>query len=329
MTFTFREFWYALALTAVLVAFILLATGVYQLILEPVRKRKKATQRVNDAENFLMRVQTLKDRADRQKGWGQGLMTSILGLNRMTRLQQLMLQADVYRSPWSFWGPILLVDVAVSVIAYLVIESFVMAFLFALIVMVLPYCFLKVRKGAKSRRFENQMPDAMELLARSLRAGHTLPSALELLGEEMEPPVGTEMRIAYEEQKFGISVADSLLNMLERVDSMDLRYFVSAVLIQTETGGNLAELMENIAHVVRSRLNFKAKVRGLSATGRFSAIIMIVTPIAAFFGLMIMAPTYEKVLIQSSLGIKALLIGGGLASLGAYMLRRMIQSLDT
>jgi tight adherence protein B len=329
MTFTSREFWYALALTAVLVAVILLATGVYQLILEPVRKRKKATQRVNDAENYLIRAQILKDKAAQQKGWGQALMTSIMGLNRMDRLQQLMLQADVYRSPWGFWGPILLVDLAVSVVAYLVIESVVMALLFAIGIMVLPVIYLKLRKGAKSRRFESQMPDAMELLARSLRAGHTLPSAIELLGEEMEPPVGTEMKIAYEEQKFGISVADSLLNMLQRVDSMDLRYFVSAVLIQTETGGNLAELMENIAHVVRSRLNFKAKVRGLAATGRFSAIIMIVTPIVAFFGLMIMAPKYEKILIQSSLGIKALLIGGALASLGAYMLKRMIQSLDT
>ena len=87
--------------------------------------------------------------------------------------------------------------------------------------------------------------------------------------------MGTEMMIVYEEQRFGISMSEALFRMLQRVDSIDLRYFVSAVLIQQETGGNLAELMENIAHIIRSRLNFRAKVRGLTAIGRLSAKIMV------------------------------------------------------
>jgi tight adherence protein B len=162
-----------------------------------------------------------------------------------------------------------------------------------------------------------------------LRAGHTMPSAMELLGEEMGDPVGTEMKIAYEEQRFGISVPESLLHMVQRVDSMDLRYFVAAVLIQQETGGNLAALMENIAHVVRSRLNFKAKVRGLSASGRISAWIMVAVPIVAFFGMMVIAPQYEKILIQSALGQKLLMGGVVLIIIGAYVLKRMVQSLET
>ncbi len=105
------------------------------------------------------------------------------------------------------------------------------------------------------------MPDAMELLARSLRAGHALPAAIELVGEEIAEPMGTEMMIVYEEQQFGISMSEAFAHLLERVESMDLRYFVAAVSIQQETGGNLAELMESIAAVIRSRLNFKSKVR--------------------------------------------------------------------
>ncbi len=173
------------------------------------------------------------------------------------------------------------------------------------------------------------MPDAMELLARSLRAGHTLPSAIELLGEEMDAPMGTEMKIAYEEQKYGLSVSDSLLHIMERVESMDLKYFVSAVLIQQETGGNLAELMEKIAHVIRSRLNFKAKVRGLTATGRLSAGIMIVTPVVTFFLLLIAAPYYERILFESSIGRKVLSAGIVSATIGSLILRKLIRSVQT
>ncbi len=145
----------------------------------------------------------------------------------------------------------------------------------------------------------------------------------------MGDPVGTEMRMAYEEQKFGISVTESLLNMLRRVDSMDLRYFVSALLIQQETGGNLAELMENIALVVRNRLNFQGKVRALAASGRISAIIMILTPIVAFMALLTVAPSYEKLLLTSGVGKKMLLLAVVDAAFGAFLLRRMIRALET
>ena len=131
------------------------------------------------------------------------------------------------------------------------------------------------------------------------------------------------------EQKYGLSVSDSLLNMLQRVESMDLRYFVSAVLIQQETGGNLAELMENIAHVVRSRLNFKAKVRGLTATGRFSATIMIIVPVLAFFGLLVVAPHYERILFTSSVGRMMLLSGMMAILVGAFLLRKLVRSVET
>ena len=110
---------------------------------------------------------------------------------------------------------------------------------------------------------------------------------------------------------------------------MDLKYFVSAVLIQQETGGNLAELMENIAHVVRSRLNFKAKLRGLTAPARVSAGIMIVTPIVVFFVLLLVAPYYEKILITTPTGRMMLVVGIILAFSGALVLRRLIRSVQT
>jgi len=240
-----------------------------------------------------------------------------------------MLQADVLANPGTLLNWILLISLAGFGVGFWFLKNPLLGLLIALGLGILPFLYLKWKKAAKTAKFEKQMPDAMELLARSLRAGHTLPSAIELLGEEMGEPMGTEMRIAYEEQKYGLSVSDSLLHMLQRVASMDLKYFVSAVLIQQETGGNLAELMENIARVVRSRLNFKAKVRGLTATGRFSAIIMITVPILTFFALLIVAPEYEKILFISSTGRMMLLTGIVLTIVGAFLLRRMVRSVET
>jgi tight adherence protein B len=120
-----------------------------------------------------------------------------------------------------------------------------------------------------------------------------------------------------------------LSHMLERVHSLDLSYFVSAVLIQQETGGNLAELMETIAHVVRGRLNFKAKVRGLTAMGRLSNAIMIAVPIAVFFAMLAIAPEYERALLETSMG-RALLLGGVvLAAFGYYALRKIVLSVES
>jgi len=172
------------------------------------------------------------------------------------------------------------------------------------------------------------MPDGMELLARSLRAGHALPAAIELVGEEIPEPMGTEMMIVYEEQQFGISLSEAFMHLQERVDSMDLRYFIAAVLIQQETGGNLAELMENIAAVIRSRLNFKAKVRGLTAMGRISTNIMIIVPVLAFFAMMLIAREYEKELLYTSIGRTMLMGGVVLVLLGSYMLRKVINAVE-
>ena len=325
--FTYGELWYAAALTTSLVAVILLFMAVYEFFIVPARKRRKIAQLLKEGEH-LRRIQILKDRSDDRWDWQVVVWEKILGVRRFNELQTLMLQADVFASLGTFQTWVLLVSLAGLGLGFWFMGSLLLGLLIALGLAILPILYLKWKKAVKTSRFEKQMPDAMELLARSLRAGHTLPSAIELLGEEMGAPIGTEMRIAYEEQKYGMSVAESLLHMLQRVDSMDLRYFVSAVLIQQETGGNLAELMENIAHVVRSRLNFKAKVRGLTATGRFSAGIMIVIPIITFFVLLTVAPEYEKILFTSSAGRTMLVTGIVLTIIGAFLLRKMVRSVE-
>ncbi len=327
--FTSGELWKAIILTTVLLAVILLAVALNQFLLEPRRRRKKINQRLTDSDEYLRRAQILKDRSKDQQGWALIILKRLVGHERLAKLQTLMLQADVYQNPGQFWIIALLIDCAGVLISYLAFRSILATLLCGAALGALPILYLKWQRKLKTARFEAQMPDAMELLARSMRAGHTLPSAMELLGEEMGDPMGTEMKIAYEEQRFGISVSETLFHMMQRVESMDLRYFVSAVLIQQETGGNLAELTENIAQVVRGRLNFRSKVRALSASGRISALIMIATPVVAFLGLMMLAPHYEKVLVSSSMGLKMLTVGIIMSLLGAYLLRKMVRSLET
>jgi tight adherence protein B len=325
--FTLAEFWYAAALTATLVAVILLFMAIYEFFIVPARKRRKITKLLKEGEH-LRRIQILKERSGDQWDWRVNVWKSVLGAKRFDKLQTLMLQADVLVNPGAFLNWVVLVSLAGLGGGIWFLDNLLVGLFIALGLGMLPFLYLKWKKAGKTAKFEKQMPDAMELLARSLRAGHTLPSAIELLGEEMGDPMGTEMRIAYEEQKYGLSVSDSLLHMLQRVESMDLKYFVSAVLIQQETGGNLAELMENIARVVRSRLNFKAKVRGLTAPARYSAGIMIATPVVVFFIMLTVAPWYERVLIDSSVGRMMLVSGIGLTLLGAYLMRRMIRSVE-
>jgi tight adherence protein B len=327
MSFSLGELWKAAILSAVLVAVILLVMAIYQFFIEPSRKRRKISQRLSEGEHFR-RIQILNERSGNQTGWHVFLLKKVLGSERLNRLQTLMLQADVYRNSGTFLSWVFLVALAGFGVIYLALGSILLGMVIGVGLGTLPFLYLRWRKANKTERFEKQMPDAMELLARSLRAGHTLPSAIELLGEEMGDPMGTEMKIAYEEQKFGISVSDSLSHMLERVYSLDLSYFVSAVLIQQETGGNLAELMETIAHVVRGRLNFKAKVRGLTAMGRLSNAIMIAVPIVVFFLMLVMAPQYEMALLNTSIGRTMLLGGVVLAGLGYYALRKIIQSVE-
>lgn len=327
---TLRDLWYAGILSVILVAVILLVVAIYQFLIEPGRKRRKVSRRLKEGyQEQLQRIQILKERLDAKAGWWPQFLKILVGEKRLVKLRTRMLQADLHQDPGTFLRRGLYLVVAGFLVGTWGLKNLPLGLLLGCGLGVAPFFYLRWKRQVKTRRFELQMPDAMELLARSLRAGHTLPSALELIGEEMDHPMGTEMGIAYEEQQFGISTPDALLHILERVESMDLRYFVAAVLIQQETGGNLAELMENIAQVIRSRLNFKSKVRSLTAMGRISTTIMIITPIVTFFLLMLIASQYEKALIFTAMGRTMLVAGILLVLAGGFMLKRIINAVET
>jgi tight adherence protein B len=326
---TSRDLWYALILSCVFAGLLIFLWGGFSLFIEPIRQRRKISRRLAESsEEYIRRIQIIKARLEDNPTTFMAVVRLIVGRERIAALQRHLLQADIYRDTGSFIGIVLLLAAGGFFAGLILLRSSLLGLLLAGLMAVIPVLYVIRKKKQKTLLVERQMPDAMELLARSLRAGHTLPSATELLAEEIEHPLGTEMRIAYEEQRFGLAMHEALTNILDRVNSQDLRYYVTAVVIQNETGGNLVEILERIAQVVRSRLNLKSKIRALTAEGRMSAVGLTILPIIAFFLLITFRHKYEIVLLTDKLGQKILFIGVFLLTFGAIFMKKVIDRVE-
>jgi len=189
----------------------------------------------------------------------------------------------------------------------------------------LPLLHLSRTRTARMAKFERQLPEALDMMSRAMRAGHAFPTALKLVGDEMGAPLGDEFRAAFDEVNFGVAMGDALNNLAQRVPSMDLQYFVVAVLIQRETGGNLTELLTSISAIIRDRHKLLGQVRVLSAEGRMSAWILCLLPFGAG-GMMYLAnPETMGVLMTDPNGRKML---GGAAMMmlaGVLAIRKLIR----
>jgi tight adherence protein B len=186
---------------------------------------------------------------------------------------------------------------------------------------------LYLRRAARKRlaTFEAQFPEAVDFMARALRAGHTLPTALQLVGSEIPDPIGAEFGLLADQQNYGMSMPDALKAFAERVPLLDARFFVTAVLTQREMGGNLSEVLDNLASVIRERFKVKRQVRAVSAHGRITATVLGFLPPAVAAILFIIAPAHMLVLIQDSIG--RALVGGGLVLqfVGVIWIRKVVE----
>lgn len=201
---------------------------------------------------------------------------------------------------------------------------FVLALVPAALCGAAPLGYLHWLKTERKKRFERQFPEALELVSRALRAGHAFSVGLKLVGEEAADPIGIEFRRVFDEVSMGVALPQALQNMTERVDSVDLRFFVTSVLIQRETGGNLAEIIDSLAELIRKRFEFELKVKALSAEGRFSGIILFCLPIVVGMLLYYMNPEYMGLLLTDRMGQMMLMIGSALMVTGAFIIKRMV-----
>lgn len=316
---------YALALIGIALGVWLFFLGIYYLLIVPIRRRRKFTQRLGGNKiGCLTRGQLFKNCRESSNSPVLNLVEKMVGWSMIENLQLNLLRADLNCNPEIF----LSVAGILACMGFLIgtlKENLFLSLILAAVFWSLPYLCMRVKKRRKAALLEKQMPEALEMLARSLRAGHTLQSAIELISSEVGHPLGTEMRTVYEEQRLGLSLPIALRRMGERVASRDLHYFITAVQIQTETGGNLAEIMENISDIIRKRLTLKGKIRGLTAEGRFSAILLGLLPIIIFLILFVLNREYVMTLWQEPLGVKLMVAGAISMLLGAAWMKKMIQ----
>lgn len=201
---------------------------------------------------------------------------------------------------------------------------FVLALVPAALCGAVPAGYLYWLRTQRMKQFERQLPEALELISRALRAGHAFSVGLKLVGEEAADPIGIEFRRVFDEFSMGVALPQALQNMTERLDSVDLRFFVTSVLVQRETGGNLAEIIDSLAELIRKRFELQLKVRALSAEGRFSGIILFCLPIVLGMVLYQMNPEYMGVLFKDPFGRTMVMVGSFLMVTGAFVMKRLI-----
>jgi len=187
-----------------------------------------------------------------------------------------------------------------------------------------PYLYVRHKRTKRLNALEEQLPDALDFLARSMRAGHAFSISLEMIGEEIADPLGQEFRALFNEQNLGAPLDIALRNFGERVPLLDARFFISSVLLQKQTGGNLSEILSRLAYVIRERFKLKGQVKAASAHGRLTATILTLLPIATMLGLLAVAPGYLQTMAADPDG--KIMIGASIVAqlLGNFFIKRII-----
>jgi tight adherence protein B len=202
--------------------------------------------------------------------------------------------------------------------------NIVFAPLIGLFLAVLPIIWLLMRRKRRLRKFAGQLTQALELIARALRAGHSLASGLSLVAQEMSEPIGPEFNRTFEEQNLGIPMEQALENMTTRIPNLDLKFFVTAVVLQRQTGGDLAEILDKIGSLIRERFQIWGQVQALTGEGRLSGIVLLALPPALFAVVYRMNPEYLMLLFTDPMGKKMLVGGIVMQLLGALMIRKIV-----
>ncbi len=218
---------------------------------------------------------------------------------------------------------------AVSFFATALIVSFYIPFWWAIwpvaaAAIFIPYGAISFMRGRRVRKFEEQFPEAIELIARALRAGHAFATGIKLASEELPEPAGPEFKLLYDLQNFGAQMPDALRSFAERVPTIDARFFVTAVLTQREAGGNLSEILDRLAAVMRERFKIRQEVRTRSAHGRITAYILAFMPPALAVMLLMLNPAQMQLLATDPLGIRFIIAGVVLQVAGVLIVRKLI-----
>ncbi len=243
----------------------------------------------------------------------------VKGLDRLTMKANSKYPAGFY----------VLVALFLGTVGFMGINFFLLnrfsSLLLASLLACLPFLHLHSLKQKRIEKFRSQLPEALDLIARALKAGHSLNSGIKLAADEFDDPLGPEFDETLGEINFGVSTANALKNLVGRIECPELKYFVVAVILQRETGGNLAELIENLAHLIREKFKFQGKVRTLSAEGRLSAVILVAIPFLIAIYLHFANPKYLAILFSDPIG--RIMVGAAaiMMTIGILVMKKMVK----
>jgi tight adherence protein B len=305
----------------------LIVCGALWVLFEPisnpqlVRSRMKAVQKFNRAGDVALDLELIRDED----------LSSVPILNRLMmrlawsrRLKNLITQAGLQTKP----GKILLISAVMGLGAYVIVgyvyHQLLLALLAALIGLAAPVSIVAILRGRRMRQFELRFPEALDLLGRAVRVGHAFTTGMEMVSTECPEPVAGEFRTTFDEQNLGLPLRDALVNLTERVPSVDVRFFATALLVQKETGGNLAELLDELSRVIRERFRIRREVQVKTAQGRLTAVILVALPVAMLILLKVMNPSYVNVLFTDPVGPEILAGAAALQVIGAVIIWKIV-----
>jgi len=259
------------------------------------------------------------------------LLSTVPALHRMlirfevfNTLQAILRQADLKISVYRFATSSLIAGFVVGLLAFLFSGSLIAMLIAAGLTMAAPMMVVLNKRRRRFDKFTEQLPDALELMVRSLQAGHSFSSALQMVATEMPEPVAREFGKTYEEQNLGLNIKLALENLVERVPILDLKLCVTAVLIQREIGGNLSEVLRNIGHTIRERFRIQGEIRTKSAQARLSGVIVSALPFFMFFWINLINPDYMKPMYDHIWGYWILGTGFAMQAVGWLIIKKIV-----
>jgi tight adherence protein B len=316
-----------LFVAATFVGVLVLVVGIYWFMLERGEAREQGALlkrlRAATGSKPAKRIDFVKqaEKLSAVKGLDAALArTTVLA----SSLQRLIARADVQMTV----GSLLLVSACLFLGVWLVVGWITrlrwLGFALGAMLAFLPYFFVRFKANKRIRTFEEQFPEAIDLIGRALRAGHAFTTGLAIVAEEAPQPVAGEFRLLYDQQNFGMPLGDALKAFAERIPLLDARFFVTAVLTQRESGGNLSEILANLASVMRERFKVKRQVRVISAHGRITGWVLSGLPPSLALAFLITSPNHIMTLVNDPMGIQMILGALFLQIVGTLIIRRLV-----
>ncbi len=278
---------------------------------------QKAPEREPDEELALLR--------DEQLSKIPALDSLLRRSPRVSAMQEALLQAGMKFRAGNFLLLCVLFGVLSGLAAALYTKNPAIAWAALIIGSFLPYSFVSYRRQKRFEKFEELFPEAIDTLARAVRAGHAFTTALEMISNEVADPLASEFRLLFEEQKFGMPVRDALMNLTERVPLVDVKFFVTAVMLQRKTGGNLAEILDNLSYVIRERFKIQRQVRVHTAQGRLTMALLMAMPPTVVTILAIFSPEFVRPLFYYTNGHTMVVASISLQTIGYFVIRKIIK----